>query len=735
MTIKQQWRFLAAVTLTVMLFVLAETDTDPLEVSALRDLYKSLNNPPQLRGWKLEGGDPCGEVWMGVSCSGSSILELQLRGLELLGSLGNQLQHLHNLKNLDVSFNNLQGEIPFGLPPNTTHINMAYNNLTQGLPFSLPLLTSLVSLNLSHNSLSGPLGNVFSGLQIKEMDLSFNNLTGDLPSSFGSLTNLTSLYLQNNRFTGSIIYLSDMPLTDLNIEDNQFSGIIPSHFQSIPHLWIWGNKFHVEPNYKPWKFPLDVIPMIQNATGYPTTQSSAIMNFPRPQKVIKKKKKGIGAGSIVLLVGGVALLGTFFALFAVGMNRRRAQNLAASHRSNNSIAYTLPVSTGREFSAGPEDNPQMKRIRPPPVPQLRRGPPPPVRIEKTAGRKSFSASCQYPAYAKLFSAAELQLATDDFSEENLLGEGPLGSVYRAKLPDGQFAAVRNIPMSSLSLHEEEKFTEVLQTASKLRHPNIVTLLGFCIDNGQHLLVYEYVGHLSLYNAMHDQVYKPLSWGLRLRIAIGVARALDYLHSSFSLPIAHSDLKATNILLDEELTPRIADCGLASLRPLTSNSVKLRASEIAIQNTGYIAPEHGQPGSSGTKSDTFALGVLLLELLTGRKAFDSSRPQGEQLLVKWASTRLHDRRSLEQMIDQGIVGTFSSRVASHYADIISLCTQAEKEFRPAVSEIVEALTALIQKQNKESSSVADKTEVDPFSKSFCSTRTRFLSSPTFSHVSN
>ncbi|ESQ40611.1 hypothetical protein EUTSA_v10012782mg [Eutrema salsugineum] len=730
---KKKLRCLAAILLTVMLFVVAETDTDALEVSALQDLYKSLNNPQQLRGWRSEGGDPCGEAWMGISCSGSSIVELQLRGLKLLGSLGNQLQHLHNLKNLDVSFNNLQGEIPFGLPPNATHINMAYNNLTQSLPFSLPLMTPLLSLNLSHNSLSGPLGNVFSGLQIKEMDLSFNNLTGDLPSSFGSLMNLTSLFLQNNKFTGSIIYLADLPLADLNIEDNQFSGIIPSHFQSIPHLWIWGNKFHVEPNYKPWKFPLDVIPMIQNATGYPTTQSSAIMNFPRAQKV-RKKKKGIGAGSTVLLVGGLALLGTFFALFTVRMSQRRAQNLAASHRSNNSTAYSLPVSTGREFPVATEDSPQMKRVRPPPVPQLRHIPPPPVRIDKTARRNSFSATCQYPAYAKLFSAAELQLATNNFSEENLLGEGPLGSVYRAKLPDGQFAAVRNIPMSSLSLHEEEKFTEVLQTASKLRHPNIVTLLGFCIDNGQHLLVYEYVGHLSLYNAMHDEVYKPLSWGLRLRIAIGVARALDYLHSSFCPPIAHSDLKATNILLDEELTPRIADCGLASLRPLTSNSVKLRASEIAIQNTGYIAPEHGQSGSSGTKSDTYALGVLLLELLTGRKAFDSSRPQGEQLLVKWASTRLHDRRSLEQMIDGGIAGTFSSRVASQYADIISLCTQVEKEFRPAVSEIVEALTALIQKQNKEASSVADKTEVDPFSKSFCSTRTRFISSPTFSHPS-
>lgn len=222
--------------------------------------------------------------------------------------------------------------------------------------------------------------------------------------------------------------------------------------------------------------------------------------------------------------------------------------------SDSSVLIFLPLHV-TEHPIGTEDNPQMKRVQPPQVPQLRHLPSPPVRIDKSARRKSFSATCQYPSFAKLFSAAELQLATNNFSEENLLGEGPIGSVYRAKLPDGQvrllfsllkhsklgifvtsfssidvllkqFAAVRNIPMSSLSFHEEEQFTEVLQTASKLRHPNIVTLLGFCIENGQHLLVYEYVGHLSLYNAMHDEVYKPLSWGLRLSIAIGVARALE-----------------------------------------------------------------------------------------------------------------------------------------------------------------------------------------------------------------
>ncbi|XVF07332.1 hypothetical protein REPUB_Repub06bG0129400 [Reevesia pubescens] len=127
----------------------------------------------------------------------------------------------------------------------------------------------------------------------------------------------------------------------------------------------------------------------------------------------------------------------------------------------------------------------------------------------------------------------------------------------------------------------------------------------------------------------------------------------YLHSTFSPPVSHCNIKAASILLDEELMPHISDCGLAILRPLTSNVVKIRASEIAIRDTGYIAPEHGQPGSDNTKSDVYAFGVLLLELLTGRRPFDSSRPQNEQSLVNRALFRIHDVESLKQLIDPGI----------------------------------------------------------------------------------
>ncbi|KAL5741806.1 hypothetical protein ACOSP7_028538 [Xanthoceras sorbifolium] len=721
--------YFTVIVFSAILALQALASTDPLDVTALQDLYKALNNPSQLNRWKSEGGDPCGQSWSGVSCSGSSVIYLKLHGLDLSGHLGGQLHNLLKLKHLDVSSNNIQGEIPNDLPPDVAHINIACNKLSQNIPHSLSTLKHLRQLNLSHNSLSGPIGNVFTDLQnLKELDLSYNTFTGDLPSSFGSLTNLTRLFLQRNKFTGSVIYLANLPLIDLNIVDNDFSGVIPKEFQSIPNLLFWGNKFQADPNSPPWGFPLDSLPLENNITAAPTTESSAIEKPPSIE-ADGHNKKGMGPGGIAFICG-VALVATCAALFVViQINRARAQRLKGWDRSNSTL-HSVSMTTDRGFSCTAlEESPQPFAVSSPIF--LGQRPTPPVsaiRTEKTSRRKSFSKKCKLPASAKVYSVAELQLATNSFSEENLLGEGSLGSVYKAEFPDGQILAVKNINMVSLSFHEEEQFMDVIRTSSQLRHPNIVTLLGFCVEHGQHILVYEYIRNLSLDDALHSEVCEPLSWSIRLRIALGIARALDYLHSTFSPPVSHCNIKAANILLDEELMPRICDCGLAILRPLTSNSVKLKASEIAIGGTGYIAPENGEPGSDNTKSDVYAFGVLLLELLTKRKPVDNSRPRQEQSLVKWASSRLHDREWLEQMIDPGIKGTIPPKVLSRFADIVSLCIQPEKEFRPPMSEIVESVTCLLTKSSMTKNSAPDVTEVDPFDRSFRSTHTRFIGSP-------
>ncbi|WJX17677.1 hypothetical protein P8452_07563 [Trifolium repens] len=693
--------------------------TDPLDVAALKDMYGSLNNPQVLQGWN--GGDPCEEAWTGVACSGSSVIHLKIQGMNLTGSLGAALYNLQSLKIFDVSSNSIMGEIPYGLPPNATH------------------------MNLSHNFLYGPIGNVFTGLDnLKEMDLSYNNFTGDLPSSFGSLINIEKLFLQNNRFTGSVTYLAELPLIYLNIQENLFSGILPQHFQSIPNLWIGSNMFHAVDGSPPWGFPLDGVPVEQNTSRPPTTQANAIENY-APPKAIKQKKKQIGLGGIAFMVGGGTLMVTGLALFiAISLKKFHTQRpksfvFESSHRTSFSAHPfpSNPISAVKEISpTAQDDSLQIPPFNAASLLDPRRLPSQKHKRMGETSRRSFSERDKFTGRTKVYTVAEVQLVTNNFSEDNLLGVGSLGPVYRAELPDNKVLAVKNIQMAGLSFSEEEKFLDVVCTASRLKHPNIVALKGYCLEHGQHLLVYDYVRNLTLDDALHSASYKPLSWGLRLRIAIGVAQALDYLHSTFSPPVTHGNLKAANILLDENLMPRVSDCGLAILKPLTNTKAKARASEIAIRDSGYDSPNHSQPGTSSTKSDIFAFGVLLLELLSGRKPFESFMPKEEQYLANWASSRLHDSESLEQMVDPAIKRTFSSKALSRYADIISLCTQPAKEFRPPMSEIVDSLVSFMQKLNvsKSVGGLADGTELDPLDRSFRTTTSRFIPSPSLSYVS-
>ncbi|XP_017255958.1 protein STRUBBELIG-RECEPTOR FAMILY 2 isoform X3 [Daucus carota subsp. sativus] len=703
----------------------ASAETDVLDSKALQDLYRTLNIPSQLKGWKTDGGDPCAESWTGVTCNGSSVIHLIIPGLQLGGNLGFQLSDLRNLKQLDISSNYIQGEIPYNLPANVTHLNLADNNFSQNMPYSLTNMKHLRHLNLSHNSLSGPVGNVFTGLtNLKEMDLSYNNFTGDLPSSFGDLKNLTRLFLESNGFTGSVIFLSNLPLSDLDIQDNHFSGVIPETFENIENLWIGGNRFHRGENYPPWFFPLDTTP---NITSPPSTESSAVESHPSHHEH-KHKKKGFGPGGIASIVCGVTLLAACAAFFAVARIQQRGRSLRRLESSPGSW-QSLPVSTAREESS------ELSAISSPPLIDLKYLPPLRARTVRTS-RRSFSRKSRVPVGTKIYSVAELQAATDSFSEANLLGEGSLGSVYKAEFPGGQIFAVKNINTVALALHEEEKFLDVIWNVARLRHPNIVKLVGYCVEHKQHILVYEHVRNLSLDDALHCDSYMPLSWGLRLRVALGVARALNYLHSTCMPPIAHSNLKAANILLDEDLMPHICDTGLAVLKPLTSNKIKIKASEMAIGDTGYIAPEHIQSGIGNMKGDVYAFGVLLLELFTGRRPFDSSKPRGEQSLVSWASSQLHDNESLEEMVDPAIRRTIPAKALSRFADIISLCIQAQKEFRPPMTEIQEGLMCILQEHRvvRGHTAAADGTEADPLDRSFRSSNSRFFASPTLSYLS-
>ncbi|MQM03534.1 hypothetical protein Taro_036317, partial [Colocasia esculenta] len=223
----------------------------------------------------------------------------------------------------------------------------------------------------------------------------------------------------------------------------------------------------------------------------------------------------------------------------------------------------------------------------------------------------------------------------------------------------------------------DEFLELVLRISELRHPNIVELVGYCAEYGQRLLVYSYLSKRTLHDVLHnrDDAKGKLSWNARIQVALGAAQALEYLHESCQPPVVHQNFESSNILLDDELAVRVCDCGLAPL--LSSNSVTQLSGRI--RSFSYEAPEVSDSGLYTEHSDVYSFGVVMLELLTGRKPYDSSRSRAEQYLVRWASSQFYDINMLSKMVDPSINGKYPVKSLSRFADIISCCIQVHFHF--------------------------------------------------------
>jgi len=205
-----------------------------------------------------------------------------------------------------------------------------------------------------------------------------------------------------------------------------------------------------------------------------------------------------------------------------------------------------------------------------------------------------------------------------------------------------------------------------------------------------LLIYEFHKNGSLHEFLHleDEYSKPLTWNTRVKIALGSARALEYMHEICSPSVVHQNFKSENILLDGELNPHLSDCGLARILPVANRVI----------NHNSCAPEVADSGQYTLKSDVYSFGVVMLELLTGRKPYDNSMTRAEQSLVRWATPQLHDIDALTKMVDPALEGLFPVKSLSRFADVIALCVQPEPEFRPPMSEVVQSLVRLVQRAN-------------------------------------
>nr|XP_034583872.1 protein STRUBBELIG-RECEPTOR FAMILY 8-like isoform X2 [Setaria viridis] len=616
----------------------------------------------------------------------------KLPGIGLNGSLGYELSNLFSLKTLDLSNNNLHGSIPYQLPPNLTYLNLASNDFSGNLPYSITNLASIEYLNLSHNSLLNQMGELFGNLSsLSELDVSFNKLTGDLPNSIGSLSNLSSLYMQNNQFTGSVNVLRGLSsaLTTLNIANNNFSGWIPKEFSSIPDLKLGGNSFANGPAPPPPPFMPPPPQRPRNRPKHPQGQGDAPKGSESPT-IQSDKKQGLGTGPLVGIIAGsiVAVLCVLLLLVCCMRNARKRKDDASSESKDfvGPLTVNIERASSRET---PEPNLEDTSIATVKLP-----PPEKMTPERVYGKNGSMRKTKVPITATPYTVASLQVATNSFCQDSLLGEGSLGRVYKADFPNGKVLAVKKIDSAALSLQEEDNFLEAVSSMSRLRHPNIVPLTGYCVEHGQRLLVYEYIGNGTLHDILHfsDEMSRKLTWNIRVRIALGTARALEYLHEVCLPSVVHRNFKSSNILLDEEHNPHLSDCGLAALTPNTERQV----STEVFGSFGYSAPEFAMSGIYTVKSDVYSFGVVMLELLTGRKPLDSSRERSEQSLVRWATPQLHDIDALAKMVDPALNGMYPAKSLSRFADIIALCVQPEPEFRPPMSEVVQQLVRLMQR---------------------------------------
>ncbi|WOK93974.1 hypothetical protein Cni_G02675 [Canna indica] len=296
----------------------------------------------------------------------------------------------------------------------------------------------------------------------------------------------------------------------------------------------------------------------------------------------------------------------------------------------------------------------------------------------------------------VFTLAELKAVTRNFSMTNFIGSGGFGPVYKGYVDDklrpglpASYVAVKSLDLEGAQGHREW-LAEVL-FLGQLRHRHVVKLIGYCIEAENRLLVYEYMARGSLENHLFKRLLASLPWSTRIKIAVGAAKGLAFLHEA-EQPVIYRDFKASNILLDSDYTAKLSDFGLAKDGPQGDDT---HVSTRVMGTHGYAAPEYVMTGHLTKKSDVYSFGVVLLELLSGRRSVDKHRPNREKNLVEWARPYLNNPKKLSRVMDANLEGQYSSKGAQKVATMAHKCLSLNPKSRPSMKDVVEILELILE----------------------------------------
>ncbi|CAA6663619.1 unnamed protein product [Spirodela intermedia] len=291
----------------------------------------------------------------------------------------------------------------------------------------------------------------------------------------------------------------------------------------------------------------------------------------------------------------------------------------------------------------------------------------------------------YLGWGHWFTLRDLEVATNRFSKDNILGEGGYGVVYSGRLINGTPVAIKKL-LNNLGQAEKEFRVEV-EAIGHVRHKNLVRLLGYCVEGTQRMLVYEHVNNGNLEQWLHGALRQrgSLTWEARIKILLGTAKALSYLHEAIEPKVVHRDIKSSNILIDDDFNAKVSDFGLAKLLGAGKSHITTRV----MGTFGYVAPEYANTGLLNEKSDVYSFGVVLLETITGRDPVDYGRPVNEVNLIEWLKMMVGSRRA-EEVVDPTIEALPSTRALKRALLAALRCVDPDSEKRPKMGQVVRML---------------------------------------------
>ncbi|KAK7317496.1 hypothetical protein RJT34_01782 [Clitoria ternatea] len=678
-----------------------------------------------------------------------SLTSLELRNNNISGSIPSSFGELHNLTQLDLSFNNITGPIP-GSIFNLSSLNFLFlgnNTLNGALPTQKR--SSLQNIDLSYNNLSGSLPSWVNepGLQLNFVA---NNLTIDSSNSSGLPTGLNCLQKNFPCNSGVGRYFNfaikcggpQITSTDRTVYDMDNASLGPAtYFVHDTSRWavsnvglFTGSHDHGYTSFVSNQFTDTVnSELFQTARLSPSSLRyyglglengfyNITLQFAETAILDTATTwKSLGRRVFDIYIQGTRVLKDFdIQKEAGGISYRAVQRKFRSEVKENYLEIHL-FWAGKGTCCIPAQGtygPLIQAIHAIPdfTPTVSNNPPSSKEnrtglivgivvgvgvvsflsvfaifciIQRKKHRDDEEELLGIDTKPYTFSYYELKNSTNDFNLENKLGEGGFGPVYKGTLHDGRVIAVKQLSVGS---HQgKSQFVTEIATISAVQHRNLVTLYGCCIEGSKRLLVYEYLENKSLDQALFGNGL-ALNWSTRYDICMGVARGLTYLHEESRLRIVHRDVKASNILLDYELTPKISDFGLAKLY----DDKKTHISTRVAGTIGYLAPEYAMRGHLTEKADVFSFGVVALELVSGRPNSDSSLEGEKMYLLQWA-WQLHENKLVTDLVDPGL-SEFNEEEVKRIVGIALMCTQTSPASRPSMSRVVAMLSGDIEVSN-------------------------------------